>query len=250
MDLNKEKKIIDTIRRCQRNWDHSRIISEEHIDHWIYIATHAPAKQDESYFNLYVIKNRQKIDYLLNYTYCHNLEVAPGNMKGLIRNPQMGANVYFLFTSKTPPVNRQIHANGVFYDQTGKDLSEVTMNGHMAIGAASGLVAQSAASLGYKTGFNVCHGQKDSTESEIWKSELGISKDEKITLGLGIGYPQEGRARNEHNETEFLVGPFPSTRHSINDPHVDVDGVRHPIPKIHYNIHSYHLREIKVVKIN
>jgi hypothetical protein len=249
MNLNEEKTIIDTIRRCQRNWDHSKVIPEEHIDHWIYIATQAPSKQDQSYFNLYVIKDKNKIDYLLNYTYGHTFAVAPGNMKGIIRNPQMGANVYFLFTLKTPPVNRQTHHTGVSFDQTGKDLPEVTMNGHVAIGIASGLVAYSAAGLGYKTGFNVCHGQKNSTEDEIWKSELGISKGEKLTLGLGIGHPQEGRARNEHNETEFLVGPYPSTRHSINDPYVEVDGVKYPTPKIHYKTYSEISRDIKVVKI-
>ena len=151
MDLDKEKQIIDTIRRCQRNWDHSKVIPEEHIDHWIYIATHAPSKQDQSYFNLYVIKDKQKIDYLLNYTCGHTLQIVPGLLKGIARNPQMGANVYFLVTLKTPPVNRQIHHTGLAYDQTGKDLPEVTMNGHVAIGIALGLVAQSAASLGYKT---------------------------------------------------------------------------------------------------
>jgi len=248
MNLDEEKTIIDTIRRCQRNWDLSKSIPEEHIDHWIYIATHAPSKQDQSYFNLYVIKDKQKIDYLVNYTYCHTLAVAPGNLKGIIRNPQMGANVYFLFTLKTPPVNRQVHDTGLFFDQTGKDLPEVTTNGHMAAGIASGLVAYSAASLGYKTGFNVCHGQKGSAESEVWKSELGISKDETLTLGLGIGYPQEGRARNEHNETEFLVGPHPSSRHSVNNPYIDIDGVKYPIPKIYYKTYSEMPRKIKVTK--
>jgi hypothetical protein len=33
MSLQNEKQIIDTIRRCQRNWDHSKSISDEHIDH-------------------------------------------------------------------------------------------------------------------------------------------------------------------------------------------------------------------------
>jgi len=249
MNLDEEKTIIDTIRRCQRNWDLSKSIPEEHIDHWIYIATHAPSKQDQSYFNLYVIKDKQKIDYLLNYTYGHTFAVAPGNLKGIIRNPQVGANVYFLFAFKIPPVNRQTHHNGQTFDQVGKDLPEVTMNGHVAIGIASGLVAQSAANLGYKTGFNVCHGQKHSNEREIWKSELGISDDEIITLGLGIGYPQAGRESNEHNETEFLVGAHPSSRHNINDPYVEIDGVKHPIPKIHYKTYSEIPRQIKVVKI-
>ena len=59
-----EKQAVDNARRCQRNWDHSKSIPEEHIDHWIYLATHAPSKQDESFFDLYVLTDREKIDYL------------------------------------------------------------------------------------------------------------------------------------------------------------------------------------------
>ena len=51
MSLENEKQIIDTIRRCQRNWDHSRSIPDEHLEHWIYIAQNSPSKQDESYYN-------------------------------------------------------------------------------------------------------------------------------------------------------------------------------------------------------
>ena len=29
-----EKQAVDNARRCQRNWDHSKSIPEEHIDHW------------------------------------------------------------------------------------------------------------------------------------------------------------------------------------------------------------------------
>jgi hypothetical protein len=68
MDLDKEKQIIDTIRRCQRNWDHSKCIPEEHINHWIYIATNAPSKQDVSYYNLYCITDKEKIQLLLDHT--------------------------------------------------------------------------------------------------------------------------------------------------------------------------------------
>jgi nitroreductase len=249
MSLKEEKEIVDTIRRCQRNWDLTKSIPEEHIDHWIYLATNSPSKQDESYFNLYVITDKEKIQLLLDHTWGHTLEIAPRVLKGITRNPQVAANVCFLFAFKMPSVTRQIHQNGKKYDRTGNDLLTVTMNGQVAIGIASGLVAQSAANLGYKTGFNSCFGQKDSTNNKILKSELGISDDETITLTLGIGYPQEGRARNEHNETEFLVGPHPGTRYSINDPYVEIDGVKYLTPKIHYKTYSNIPRDIKVVKI-
>ena len=63
-NLEAEKKAVDIARRCQRNWDLSKTVPQEHIDHLIYLATHAPSKQDESFFDLYVVTDRDKIDYL------------------------------------------------------------------------------------------------------------------------------------------------------------------------------------------
>ena len=62
-------KISKTIRKCQRNWDLSKTIPEEHIQHLAYIAKHAPSKQDEAYFDLVIIKSRNiidKIHHLIN----------------------------------------------------------------------------------------------------------------------------------------------------------------------------------------
>jgi hypothetical protein len=177
MDLDKEKQIIDTIRRCQRNWDHSKCIPEEHIDHWIYIATNAPSKQDESYFNLYVITDKEKIELLSNHTWGHTMEIAPGNLTGVTRNTQMFANAYFVFTFKLPRTIREISPDGQQFDQTGLDAEVRKRNGYVAIGIAAGLIAQSAADLGYKTGFNSnhCSHQKGGpNQAAVWYKTLGI----------------------------------------------------------------------------
>jgi hypothetical protein len=249
MDLDKEKQIINTIRKCQRNWDHSKSIPDEHIDHWIYIATNSPSKQDEAYFNLYAITDKEKINLLLDHTWGHTLEIAPGVLKGITRNTQMGANAYFLFTFKLPPTVREVFENGQFYDQHGKDFNERKRNGYTAIGIALGLIAQSAARLGYKTGFNTNHGQRKSDSHPVWRKELSISDDEEIAIGIGIGWPQEGRQRNEHDETEFLTGDYPSKKHNINDLYCELDGVKYPTPKIYYKTYSQFPKKIKVTKI-
>jgi nitroreductase len=252
MDLDKEKQIIDTIRRCQRNWDHSKCIPEEHIDHWIYIATNAPSKQDESYFNLYVITDKEKIELLSNHTWGHTMEIAPGNLTGVTRNTQMFANAYFVFTFKLPRTIREISPDGKQFDQTGLDSEVRKRNGYVAIGIAAGLIAQSAADLGYKTGFNSnhCSHQKGGpNQAAVWYKTLGIDSSETIIVGLGVGYPEEGRARNEHNETEFLVGNYPGTRHNVNDPYMLINGIKYPTPKIRYKTYSELSRNIKVIKI-
>ena len=249
MSLQNEKQIIDTIRRCQRNWDHSKSIPDEHVDHWVYIAQHAPSKQDESYFNLYVITNKEKIELLSNHTWGHTMEIAPGNFTGVTRNSQMAANAYFLFTFKLPPTNREVKPDGRLYDQIGAEAEERKRNGYVAIGIAAGLVAQSAADLGYKTGFNTNHNSYERgapEQAKVWHDTLGISLSENIIVGLGIGYPEEGKTRNEHNETEFLVGMYPATRHNINDDYILINGEQHPTPSIHYKTYSEKTKMIKV----
>jgi hypothetical protein len=252
MSLEKEKQIIDTIRRCQRNWDHSKSIPTEHIDHWIYIAQHAPSKQDESYFNLYVITDKEKINFLSNHTWGHTMEIAPGNFTGVTRNTQMFANAYFLFAFKLPPTIREIKPDGRFYDQAGMDFDERKRNGYVAVGIAAGLIAQSAADLGYKTGFNTNHNSHERgapDQAAVWYKTLGIDSSEIIVVGLGIGYPEEGKARNEHNETEFLVGTYPGTRHNVKDECIVINGEQLPTPKIHYKTYSEKTKLIKVKRL-
>jgi nitroreductase len=250
MNLEEEKKVIDTIRRCQRNWDLEKKIPEEHIEHWIYIAQNSPSKQDEAYYNLYVITSKEKIKFLLDQTWGHTMKIAPGNLTGVTRNTQMGANIYFLFTFKLPPTIREIYENGKPYDQEGKDYEERMRNGYTAIGISMGLIAQSAARLGYKTGFNTNHGMRNSPGRKIWHETLGIRDTERIAFGLGIGYPQEGRERNEHDETEFLVGKYPGTRYSIYDEFILIDGKKHPTPKIYYNTYSERPKLIKTFRFD
>lgn len=252
MDLNKEKQIIDTIRRCQRNWDLSKSIPDEHIDHWAYIATHSPSKQDESYYNLYIVTDKEKIQLLLDHTWGHTLRIAPGVLKGITRNTQMAANAYFLFTLKLPPTVREVHKNGQFYDQPGKDINDRKRNGYIAIGIASGLIAESAARLGYKTGFNTNHCQqyvKLTNTKNVWKEELMIPCDEEIIVGIGIGWPQEDRERNDHDETDFLTGELYDKKHSVDDRYCEIDGIKYPTPKIHYKTYSEISKKIKVAKI-
>ena len=249
MSLQNEKQIIDTIRRCQRNWDHSKSIPDEHIDHWIYIAQNSPSKQDESYFNLYAITDKEKIELLLNHTWGHTMEIAPGNYTGVTRNTQMAANAYFLFTFKLPVTVRELRPDGRPYDQIGGDFENRKKNGYVAIGIAAGLIAQSAASLGYKTGFNTNHNSHSEgglNQEAVWRETLGIETSESILVGLGIGYPEEGKARNEHTETEFLIGLHPGTRHNVNDDYILINGEQHPTPKIHYKTYSEKTKMIKV----
>ena len=60
MNFEIEKQAVDNARRCQRNWDHSKSIPEEHIDPLDISGNTCPSKQDESFFDLYVLTTEKK----------------------------------------------------------------------------------------------------------------------------------------------------------------------------------------------
>ena len=244
MNLDQEKNIIDAIRKCQRNWDLSRDIPQDHIDHFISIAKTAPSKQDESYFNLYVITNKTLILELLDFTWGHTLELIPGLLTGVTRNTQMGANSYFLFTAKPPIDVREVENTGYNFRKADPRRKR---NAYLSIGIASALIARSAAELGYKTGFNSNHAYH--TEAP-WREKLGIGEHEEIVVGLGVGFPQPERERNEHDETEFLIGEDKITRYNTNDSTVMINGQEHPMPQIVYRTYSQIQKDILIKKFD
>ena len=205
INLQAEKNSIDIARRCQRNWDLSKSVPQEHIDHWTYLATHAPSKQDESFFDLYVITDRDKIDYLCKE---HSWGfTAQANKDWVVRNPQMGANVLFCFNRK---MNEEEVRN---FDKFGtvRDPNATSRwdNAYTSIGIASGVVCFSATNMGYVTGYGKNFGYKEKPEhsQDAWGEVLEIPKEEnKLTYSLGIGYPDESLEWNETRDKEYLAG--------------------------------------------
>jgi nitroreductase len=244
-NLDQQKQIINSIRQCQRNWDLSKDIPQEHLDHLIYIATHSPSKQDEAYYNLHVITNKELIQELLNHTFAFSIPVVANQFSINLRNTQMGANAYFLWTRKDPPTQREMTFKGVSYSTDDTRRKE---NAYAMIGIAMGLVAYAAGSLGYKTGFNSNHGQSHGS-MHIWKNKLGIPENEDVTFGLGIGFPQEDRARNETDEVDFKTGGSgdPVYSHNvIETKSLEFNGKQYPVPPLAYRTFSGQLKDIKV----
>lgn len=207
-DLERERDAIDTARRCQRNWDLSKTIPEEHINHWIYLATHAPSKQDESFFDLYVVTDREKIDYLMR-EHSWGFTMIPNIKKDwVVRNPQMGGNVLFCFNRK---MNEEEVRN---FDKFGhvRDPNATSRwdNAYTAIGIASGIVAFSAANMGYVTGYGKNFGYKEKPKfsQHEWGDVLGVAREEnKLTYSLAIGFPDENLKWYESKDNDdFLSG--------------------------------------------
>ena len=247
-EANKQKRILETIKRCQRNWTDTRI-SKELIDHWIWIATNSPSKQYEGYFNLYVIEDSSLIQELLEYTWgftmAINADVPMDEVPVNSRNPQVGAGVYMLWTQKYPTnSNRNFEYSGVNKSNTVLSRRD---NAFTSIGISMALTSYSAASMGYETAYNKNH-HKPEHES-YWETRLGIDpKVEEIAFGLGIGKGQKDRPHYESDETHIMVG--------VNKPdYVDVTQTREytykgktysVMPTITYPTHSKDDRDIVV----
>ena len=177
MNFEIEKQAVDNARRCQRNWDHSKSIPEEHIDHWIYLATHAPSKQDESFFDLYVLTDREKIDYLYK-DHTWGFTLLPGIKDYVGRNPQMDANILFVFNRKVDEEDiRNNEKDGSVRDPNASSRWD---NAFTSIGIASGIVAFSANMMGYTTGYgkNFGYVEEPKYSQHVWGEVLCVPADE------------------------------------------------------------------------
>ena len=272
MDLTKEKDIIKQLQKCQRNWDYSKTIPEEHIEHFLWIAKNAPSKQWQGFYDVYYFKDRKVIEDFYKWTWGSTHTKKP---PATWRNPQMNANFYMVFVAKhTYPVYN------CYNDGTNAEPEEGFMwdNAHTHIGLALGLIMKAAGDLGYHTGCNKSNGMGPDYDYQ-WERKMGIYQDviegkKKITFGIGIGFPEKDKARNEHNDYELSIGAAnahnmtlykegrdPIKNHkwrktrivdvkTANDTEIDPYGNTHVIPRVPYiKIQSHLYREIKCIEI-
>ena len=187
--------IIISSQRCQRNWDLEKNISETDLNVLINAATNCPSKQNEVYYQLDVIKNRNLIKNIYNCT--NGYAFHDNNMESLesvnsfksniktICNSQTLANVIFAFRKDYSTENRSLE--NIAFNYLGKETDAYVKQRNISIGIASGYVTLVAHILGLKTGFCSC----------INKSIDNYLKD--CLLLLGIGYPDNNKNRLEHH---------------------------------------------------
>jgi hypothetical protein len=158
--------------RCQRNWDYSQPIPQEHIDMIIGAATTMPTKQNRKYYRLIVStdinfnKELYKVSIDLTNPHFNN---------SIHRNTQVLAPLVLAFVSP-----------GEDTDNPFNDCN--ARNFFTSIGIASGVAAHTAASLGYRTGYCACI--EEVSYKNLLEEKLNINFVEFDTgLILGIGKP-------------------------------------------------------------
>ena len=279
-DWDKERNVLDTMKQCQRNYDYKKWNEmhpnlKKHIkSQLLYVATNSPSKQYESHYDVYWTDNRKVIEEISKYTWGNTHRRNPPSTW---RNTQANASMYILWVAKEPSTNLNCNADGTLKENAHH---ERWFNAYCSIGISVGLTMRTAVKMGFVTGANKSH--NDLNGDRFWEKRLGILDDviadkKRITYGLGIGFPQEGRPRYEADDTELMIGAsngskITTTGQEIHEPSglparkakiVDIRGkentivkdpygVEHIIPekatfKINTSLHS--LRDIKIIEI-
>jgi len=208
-DWDNERKIMLDIQKCQRNWDHdkwfkiNKELRKEVVDELLWVATNAPSKQHEGYYDVYYTADRDVIQEISRYTWGYTHRRNP---PATWRNSQSNASVYILFVAKEPDSQLNCNADGTLKSNTDKNRWQ---NAYCSIGIAIGLTMRAAAKMGFQTGCNKSH--NDLNGDDFWEKRLGILDDVKagkkqICYGLGIGYEKEGVERYISDETEIMIG--------------------------------------------
>lgn len=267
-----ERQLMLRMQQCQRNWDYSKSIHPEVIDHLLWVAQNVPTKQHEAYYDVYWSADRKVVSELAKNTWGHTYSRNP---PATWRNAQANANMYMVFVAKAPPTMYNCNNDG-----TPKKANDWARweNAIVAVGMALGMVMRSAHEMGLWTGCNKSNGQGPDCDYE-WEKRFGIYDDvvagtKKIYYGIGIGYPQEGRPRWETDETELCIGAANGSNLTLKegdhfdaitgrklrqckivdirttDKAVDPYGNIHHLPEIgSHKINTVHPRDIKCIEI-
>jgi len=277
-DWDSERKILDKIQKCQRNWDHKRWnqnsdnLESVMLDELLYIAQNSPSKQHEGYYDIYYSDDRDVIEEMSKYTWGYTHRRNP---PATWRNSQSNASAYILWVAKEPNSHLNCNADGTVKSNTDKNRWQ---NAYCSIGISIGLTMRAAAKMGLDTGCNKSH--NDLNGDDYWPKKLGILDDIKagtkeICYGMGVGYGRKDKERYESDETELMIGAANGskitttgqethprtgkkmrkakivslTKHGgeqVQDPH----GNWHDIPKkAEFKINSFRNRDIKIIKI-
>lgn len=212
VDAHKEiRNSITRSQHCQRNWDLTKDIPKEDFDLILHAATQCPSKQNNAYYKIYAVTNREVIEKIHDSTVGFTVSYEP---MVRITNSQTLANLLLVYT--TEDINRdKFNVNEEYVSMHSVDLgvasssaSMVERDATVALGISSGYVNLTASLLGYSTGCCQCF-----NGPEIMKI---LGTDQKPVLLMGIGYKSSGRNRREHHKEDYVFPTFKRSEIDVN----------------------------------
>lgn len=205
---------------CQRNWDHSKPIPEEHIEEILGVATRMPTKQSLPIYEIAVSTSKT-----LNRNLAHKAQ-DPRTPSSIGRNAQVSAPLLLMWLSdpNAPQFNQD-----KCYEATGIQFKSNPADVQLACGISAGGASLAAANLGYKTGFCGCFLLPHMIN--IAAEEIPEVEGKELHLMLGIGHPHPLIEERNILESPFWTEAKP--KHSIKGRVIRPLGPKHDMIKIH-----------------
>lgn len=191
------KDIITQSSWCQRNWDLSKNIPEDHIDILKHAVTNCPSKQNRVFYKVLFVQDRSTIEAVHESSDSFTIRWDPHEA---VTNTQTLANLLVVFIrdrdEKVKARTEAEYAEGVIDGKTKTDEDR-------SVGIASGYLALTANILGYRTGFyNTQHNIR------ILEKLFDVPK-ESVLLSVGVGFHNEDiNIRQSHVWPEFTYPAF------------------------------------------
>lgn len=235
MDQKSHLQQVKQSRKAQRNWDHSKTLPKQTVEFLVDVAVNAPSKQDEVFFNLYVVTNRDLIHELY-------MDHSWGFNNGYdinYRNPQVDGHALFVFARNPNPDSQR----NAYIDESPKQdapFSRAWVNCLTSIGIASGYLTLTAAQLGLAVGYNKnfffqpqsqdrwceilghkepCHPSADPNSYKWGQSEPPwvdpiSGGSSTIVHSISVGYPDSSLKWYQSRDTQYMS----------SDPNDQIDG--------------------------
>ncbi len=181
---------VKTAERCQRNWDHSKPVSEEDVKKIVEVATTMPTKQNRLFYELIVSTNPK-----FNRT-CYEYSIDPNNEhfkdRKVHRNTQVDAPLLLMWRTTD---QTKVEATDHFKDRYEKNFI-------MSIGISSGAAVLTANSLGYRTGYCQCFEIKDLFKKLENDFNLPQNNNAPFQEGLIVGI---GNPNSNYNRVDCVI---------------------------------------------
>lgn len=216
MDLNIKviQKTIKKSQHCQRNWDVSSKISDEHLATMVTAVTECPSKQNIAFYRANFVTNRELIEAIHEATNGFVVDYEP--LK-ITTNSQVLANLLVVFEAidlkeisfEDPNRNtqtRDLHSAKPTHSSSNETICSDQL---LAIGVASGYLNLTANLLGYSTGCCSCF------DALQIKGILNLKYFPTLLMGVGVPNPNLSR-RVHHAKHDFLFPTKPKQK-------IDVD---------------------------
>lgn len=191
------KKAVIKSQHCQRNFDLSKEIPEDDLNLIIHAATNCPSKQNISFYDLIVIRDKDLISSIHQVATGVDAYDKDGNFVPTT-NSQTLANVLFVFVRKELSDMTEF-ASTKWRTADEAEVAIFERDRNVAIGIAAGYTNVVSSLLGYSTGCCQCF------QTEKIREMLGIERTPELLMG--IGFKDETRNRREHATDENLIFP-------------------------------------------